>query len=129
MKTQLVSISHWGMHEVQVTSATKAFIEQESFRMNLINKPKDAELLWAVEIELDGMFPRAFKTLEEANQAVQSWFYEQRENYGEEIPEATLIFSQFYYNHHEDAMDDAHIVVKEFEAEIVNDDYEDEVTL
>ena len=35
METQLVSLSHWGLHEVPVTAATEAFIERQLIALTI----------------------------------------------------------------------------------------------
>ena len=98
METQLISLSHWGMHEVPVTAATKAFIERQLIANNLTNMPTDEECYWTVRIEMDDPVDADFDTWGEAVEYVQ-------ERLGEGLAEdkhanASLDceFMRFYYN-------------------------------
>jgi len=98
METRLISISHWGMHKVPVTKATKAFIERQVIATNLTNMPTDEESYWTVSIEMDDPVDADFDTWGESVEYVQ-------ERLGERLAEdkhakASLDceFLRFYYN-------------------------------
>lgn len=115
MTTQLLSISHWGMHEVPVTSATKAFIERQVIATNLANIPADEECYWTVRIEMDDPVDVDFDTWGEAYEYVQ-------EVIGERLAEdkraddfADCEFIRFYYD--------------DYLERVVVETFDDEVTL
>ena len=113
MKNQLMSLSHWGMHEVPVTPATKAFIDRQVIATNLANIPADEECYWTVRIEMDDPVDVDFDTWGEAVEYVQ-------ERLGERLAEdkhakASLDckFIRFYYND-----DLVRVVVETFDDEV-----------
>lgn len=113
MKNQLISLSHWGMHEVPVTPATKAFIERQVIATNLANMPTDEECYWTVRIDMDDPVDADFATWVEAYDYVQ-------EGIGERLAEdkraddfADCEFIRFYYD---DELEK--IVVETFEEEV-----------
>lgn len=117
MKNQLISLSHWGMHEVPVTPATKAFIERQVEATNLTNMPTDEECYWTVRIEMDDPVDADFDTWGEAVEYVQ-------ERLGERLAEdkhanesLDCEFLRFYYNN-----DLERVVVETFAYEVTLED-------
>lgn len=113
METQLISLSHWGLHEVQVTSATEAFIERQVIATNLANIPTDEECYWTVRIEMDDPVDVDFDTWGEAYEYVQERMGESLSEYGYAINAWDCEFIRFYYND-----DLERVVVETFEEEV-----------
>lgn len=115
METQLISLSHWGMHEVLVTPATKAFIERQVIATNLTNMPTDEECYWTVRIEMDDPVDADFDTWGEAWEYVQEFIGQRLADDKRAEDYADCEFIRFYYD------DDLERVVVET--------FDDEVTL